>query len=94
MAFNKTGWAPAGGQSKRGETVQSFNYKTQDVAATVKASGYFNEVSGSLDTGDLITVLTVDGAGAVVSVGIHVVITNANGVVDVSDPTVLTITNT
>lgn len=104
MPFLRRNLSPIGGQSTpslngSAETVpgapQLWSYRTADAPATVDTSGYFNEVARLLRLGDLIYRLTIDGAGTVVSAGWHVVMSiSAAGVVNVSDTTTLTITNT
>lgn len=93
MAYSSDGIVPIGGMSKAGNAPQLWAYKTTDTHATVDTSGYFNSVSGLLKVGDLIYVV-VTSAGAVSTAGWHVVMTNASGVVNVSDVTALTVTNT
>lgn len=61
---------------------QLFLYKSTDVAATIKASGYFNDAvkEFNLDTGDTIIATSgVNGAAAVDTL----VATNTNGTVTV-----------
>lgn len=94
MAFTKTSFQPAGGQAKANVAPQLHTYKTEDTAADVRASGYFNAVADVVRVGDVITRITVNGSNVVQSAGMHVVLSNADGVVDVSDETALTTTNT
>lgn len=98
MAFLIANFSPIGGQSSRGYAPQRFSYKTADAHATVDTSGYFNEVSGMLEPGDIIDVVVVAALGAspevVSTYGKHVVLSNAAGVVDVSDVTVGSVTDT
>lgn len=75
-------------------TPSLFSYRTQDDAATVDTSGYFNAMAAVLRPGDLIYRVTVNATGVVQTAGWHVVMTNAAGVVNVSDTTALTVTNT
>ena len=94
MAFSTTGFQPIGGQAKAGNCPQIWSYTTTDTAATVDSSGYFNTVNSILRVGDLIYRVTTS-SGAVSTAGLHVVMTiSAAGVVDTSDATVLTVTNT
>lgn len=94
MAFNVTNFQPIGGQSKAGNAPQMWSYTTTDSAATVDTSGYFNSVASLLKVGDMIYRVTTS-SGAVSTAGQHVVMTiSAAGVVDVSDATALTVTNT
>lgn len=98
MAFNIANFAPLGNSSKRGKASQHFTYWTLDSAATVDTSGYFNTIANMLQPGDVIhrvTWATAIGTGGTVSnYGTHLVLTNASGVVDVSDETNLTETDT
>jgi len=94
MAFNSTNFQPIGGQSKAGNAPQIWSYTTTDSAATVDTSGYFNAVASLVKVGDVIWRVTTS-SGAVSTVGQHVVMTvSAAGVVDVSDTSALTVTNT
>ncbi len=72
-------------------------YDTLDTAATVDTTGYFNSASDMLGIGDIVMVMTVDNVdaiGAVTSAGWHIVLSNASGVVDISDATVIAVTET
>lgn len=94
MAFVATNFQPIGGQAKAGNAPQMWSYTTTDAAATVDTSGYFNDVAGLVKVGDLIYRVTTS-AGAVSTAGFHAVMSvSAAGVVDVSDTTALTVTNT
>lgn len=98
MAFDKTNFQPLGGQAKAGTAPAHYTYATLDSAATVDSSGYFNDMALILKPGDVIhrvTWSTAIGTGGTVSnYGTHLVLTNASGVVDVSDETNLTETDT
>jgi len=89
MAFLIANFAPVGGQSSRGSAPQHFSYKTADAAATIDTAGYFNGASGLVDVGDIIEVISVAALGAnpevVSGYSLHAVLSNAAGVVDVSD---------
>jgi hypothetical protein len=94
MAFSMTGFNAVGGQSKAGNAPQMWSYTTTDSAATVDSSAYFNSVASVLKVGDLIWRVTTS-SGAVSTAGWHVVMTiSAAGVVDTSDATAATVTNT
>lgn len=93
MAFIMKNFQPIGGQSRIGDAPQIWSYKTEDTAATVDTAGYFNAVHQLLRVGDVILRLTTS-SGAVSTVGWHVVLTIAAGVVDTSDTTALTLTDT
>jgi hypothetical protein len=86
MAFDKTGFT-AFATAKRGASVSSYGYKTTDAIADVNTSGYFNDLSDTLEVGDLIYCVTSTGTTAVAS--FVYVLSNAAGVVDVNDGTVL-----
>lgn len=93
MAFSATGLVPVGGQSKAGNAPQIWAYLCDDSATTVDTEGYFNSVASLLKVGDLIYRVTTS-AGAVSTAGWHVVLSiSAAGVVDVSDTTALTVTD-
>ena len=66
-------------------------YTTPDTIATANTSGYFNELSATLAIGDLIYLVTSNG-GTRVSV-LSQVLSNAAGVVDIADGTVLAATD-
>lgn len=94
MAFSSTGFNPIGGQSKAGNAPQMWSYTTTDSAATVDTSGYFNSVASLLKVGDIIYRVTTS-SGSVSTAGWHVVMSvSAAGVVDTSDTTAATVTNT
>lgn len=60
MAFDISRFNSAGGNSLRGKSFQTFNYRTTDSIATVMAAGYFDTVRPILDIGDIIEVVVVD----------------------------------
>ena len=94
MPFVADNFQPIGGQSKAGNAPQLWSYTTPDATTVVDDSGYFNAVAGILRVGDLIYRVTTS-SGSVSTAGWHVVLTiSAAGVVDVSDTTALTVTNT
>ncbi|MCA3297137.1 MAG: hypothetical protein ING28_03385 [Roseomonas sp.] len=104
MPFIRRNISPIGGQSTpivngSAETVPGspgiWSYRTADADTVVDTSGYFNDMAATLKQGDLIYRLTIDGSGALVSAGFHVVRSvTAAGVVDVTNVLALTITNT
>ena len=98
MALIKTNFSPIGGQSGSGVSPAVYAYKTADPHATVDTAGYFNGLSSLLKVGDMIDVVVVTNLGAaneaVATYGRHIVLSNAAGVVDVSDVTVGTVTDT
>ncbi len=81
MAFSRTGWNPIGGQSKKGTAPALWSYTSTDAIAAVNSSGYFNDVSDELSVRDVI--LVVDSNTPTAN-WVHV-LSNASGVVDVSD---------
>lgn len=83
MAFSRSGWTPIGGQSKKGSAPAVWAYKSADAIATVNTAGYFNAVSDEVSVRDIIFV--VDSATP--TLNIVSVLSNASGVVDVSDGT-------
>jgi hypothetical protein len=85
MAFSRDGWNPIGGQSKKGSAPQLWSYTSVDAIATVNTAGYFNLVSDEVQVRDVI--LVVDSN--VPTTHWVNVLTNASGVVDVSDGTVI-----
>ena len=92
MAFNRDGWNPIGGQSKKGTAPQLFTYTTADAVAAVNTSGYFNDVSQDVSVGDCI--IAVTSTGSTLASSIHTVASNASGVVDVTDGTTIAQTDT
>jgi hypothetical protein len=62
-----------------------WHYKTNDAAADVDTTGYFNQAASMLRVGDF--VLANASASGVVESGVLIVKSNAAGVVDVSNIT-------
>lgn len=91
MAFSATGFVTVCA-AKAGNAPSVYAYKTTDALADVNTTGYFNSLSGTLKIGDLIYCATSVGTTTVAS--FVYVLTNAAGVVDVNDGTVLANTNT
>ena len=87
MAFDKTGLQPIGGQAKAGNAPQMWSYKSADAISTVNSEGYFNSASDVLKVGDLIYVYDSNTPTA----NLVVVLSNASGVVDVSDGQAITV---
>lgn len=100
MAFNKANFGPLGGQSKKGigGAPAMWAYKTDDAHATVDGAGYFNTVRDMLSIGDLIYVAVVTNLNAsneaLSTAGFHVVKDKSTTAIDVTDVTVLTVTDT
>lgn len=70
--------------------INTWNYfSSSDAAATIDTSGYFNAVADRVAVGDIIKVK--DSAGVVKQV---LVASNSSGVVDVTDGTAISATNT
>lgn len=90
MAFSTTGFA-AIGTSKAGNAPSLYSYRTTDAIADVNTSGYFNSIASIVKAGDFILCVTSTGSTPVASM--VYVLTNASGVVDVSDGTVFAATN-
>jgi hypothetical protein len=86
MAFSSTGWTVVSA-AKRGQAPSVYAYKTTDAVADVNTAGYFNSLSDTLAVGDLVYCVTSTGTTAVAS--LNYVLSNASGVVDVNDGTVL-----
>ncbi len=61
MAFNSTGLKAMGGKGKAFDKGKMFAYTTSDSMATVRASGYFDGISSSLDSEYFIAVKASDG---------------------------------
>ncbi|NTU49558.1 MAG: hypothetical protein HGA87_01445 [Desulfobulbaceae bacterium] len=97
MAFTIANFQPVGGQSKRGVSPAVWSYATLDAHATVDESAYFNSIASLLSVGDIIHVVvwsTAIGTGGTISTyGTHIVNSIASGVVDVSNVTVGTVTD-
>jgi len=86
MAYSKDGLCTVVA-SKRGNAPSMYTYKSADAIATVNTSGYFNDLSDTLAVGDII--FCHDTATPTMS--IVVVLSNASGVVDVSDGTAVSV---
>ena len=104
MAFAKTNLTPVGGQSSRGKAPQVWSYATTDALTTVDAAGYFDNGSTTntgmrnfMKPGDIIHVVVVSDLSAdpwtVSDAGTLVVLTNASGIIDTSNETALTLTD-
>lgn len=87
MAFVLADFSPLGGQSKAGNTPALYVYTTTEAHTAVDASGYFNDISDTLVVGDMIIVHGATGGTRTVTM--HVVVSNASGVVDISDGTTI-----
>lgn len=65
MAFDSTGLKVVGGGGKPDDEGKMFSYTTSDAMATVRASGYFDSVSSSLDSEYFIAVKASDGVSLI-----------------------------
>lgn len=90
MAFVLTDLQVIGGQPGTSPTI--WSYTTTDTQADCNTAGYFNNASLMLAVGDLIYMWTSSG-GTPVAV-LAQVLSNASGVVDIADGTVLAATDT
>lgn len=87
MAFVKSDFSALGGQSMRGSIPALYCYTTTEAHTAVDASGYFNDLSDMLEVGDMIIVH--GSTGGTRTITMHIVVSNASGVVDISDGTVI-----
>ena len=87
MAFARSGWGPLGGQSKAGTPPALYVYTSTDAHTAIDAAGYFNDLSDTVRVGDMIIVHGATGGTRTVTM--HVVVSNASGVVDIGDGTVI-----
>jgi len=97
MAFILENLNPVGGQSRRGKSSQIWSYWTLDATATVDTTGYFNNAADLLSVGDIIhrvSWTTAVGTGTISTYGTHIVNSISAGVVDVTDTTTGTVTDT
>ena len=78
MAFSRSGLYQVG---PAGSGPRLWMYSSEDAIATVNTAGYFNDASSELAVRDVIFVIDT----ATPSTSIVNVLTNASGVVDVSD---------
>jgi hypothetical protein len=86
MAFNAAGLTRIGGASN----ADLWFYTTADAIATVNTAGYFNDASNMLAVRDVIIVADT----ATPTTNLVSVLSNASGVVDVSDGTAIAETDT
>ena len=86
MAYSNTGLNTVAA-SKRGNAPSIYTYTSADAIATVNTTGYFNDLSDTLAVGDIIFVHD----SATPTMSIVVVLSNASGVVDVSDRTAVSV---
>lgn len=86
MAFSSAGWNVIGA-AKKGNAPSMYTYTSADAIADVNTAGYFNDLSDTLAVGDVIFVHD----SATPTMSIVVVLSNASGVVDVSDGTTVSV---
>jgi len=91
MAYSATNLQPIGGQAKAGNAPQMWSYTAPgtDTLADINTEGYFNDASGVLKVGDLVYVWD----SSVPTATLLVVLSNASGVVDLSDGTAIAVTD-
>lgn len=109
MAFDIANFAPAGNTSRPPSGIGTstlvgaprlFTYMSADTIATMNSSGYFNAGTAYkgayqlLEKGDLIFALGGAGSGGTLAPAILMVLSKASGVLDVSDGTTITISDT
>lgn len=87
MAFSRDGLRQVGSSAS---SPRIWIYNTTDAIATVNTSGYFNDASVELSVRDVIFVLDTSTP----TTNIVSVLSNASGVVDVSDGTAIAETDT
>ena len=87
MAFVRNDFNTIGGQARAGVTPAMYVFSTTEAHTAVDASGYFNDVADILNVGDMIIVHGATGGTRTVTM--HIVVSNASGVVDVSDGTTI-----
>lgn len=97
MAFDKAGLALIGG-SKAGNAPQLWTYKTADTIATVNSAGYFDNGATTntgmrtlMQVGDIIFVY--GDTGGTPAMAILYVNANSSGIIDVTDGTTVTATD-
>jgi len=88
MAFSANGWNVIGA-AKKGNAPSMYTYTSADAIATVNTSGYFNDLSDTVAVGDIIFVHD----SATPTLSIVMVASNAAGVVDVTDGTAISMTD-
>jgi hypothetical protein len=91
MAYSKDNLQPIGGQAKAGNAPQMWSYTAPgtDAIADINTEGYFNNASDVLKVGDLVYIWD----SSVPTATLSVVLSNASGVVDISDGTTVAVTD-
>jgi hypothetical protein len=85
MAFASSGLSRIGGDGN----YDLWMYASADGLTTVDTSGYFNDASNMLAVGDIVMIYDT----ATPAAKIAIVLSNASGVVDISDGTAITATD-
>lgn len=91
MAFDKSKWSRMT-TSANSAIPTMWGYSTTDATAAVDSSGYFNDVAGQVQVGDIIMANT--STGGTLAAGFYLVSANSGTVVDVNDALVVTATDT
>ena len=89
MALDKTKIQVSGASNPDAPT--EFKYTSTDDLATINSSGYFNSISDTLSVGDHMYVFAKTGATA--EAATMIVVSNASGVVDMSDGQAIALTD-
>ena len=92
MAFSADGFNTIGGQPKAGNAPSIYTYSSTDAQSVIRFLGYFNAVSSILKVGDIIFCYSATGGTPVMSTAY--VVSNASGVVDITDGVTITATDT
>ena len=85
MAYAKDGLNLIGGGGKAGQAPQIWTYPSSDAIASVNTAAYFNSASTLLNVRDIIFVVDSNTP----TLHIVSVLSNASGVVDISDGTAI-----
>tara|TARA_Y100001937_G_scaffold96667_1_gene131466 strand:+ start:710 stop:985 length:276 start_codon:yes stop_codon:yes gene_type:complete len=83
MAYSNTGLNLIGGGGKAGSAPQVWTYTSVDSISTVNSAGYFNSASTLLNVRDIMFIVDSNTP----TLHIVSVLSNASGVVDISDGT-------
>ena len=90
MAFDKSKWSRMT-TSANSAIPTMWGYSTTDAKAAVDSSGYFNDVAGQVQVGDIIMANT--STGGTLAAGFYLVSGNTGTVVDVNDALVVNATD-
>lgn len=77
MAFSRTG-VQVTVTSGEDDAPKTFTYKSSDTLATIKASGYFNDIEAQINTGDFMQVYSSAASGGGAST---INLTNTSGTI-------------